>query len=190
MKVKNVGKENWKKYLNFRCTGCGNCCRRTIVMITDEDIHRIECGTGRSASSFVRFVDQEEINLPKRGPWWVNFNAKRAVMALRHRPGGACIFLDDSERCTIYEDRPVTCREHPLDVDLSDNGAVQNITLSDIVECPHDCDGDITRRELRSVAKWNEKQSDNYLNEVESWNRSRRRTKTRPGFLRYLGFDA
>lgn len=184
-----MAQQDWQKYLNFRCTGCGNCCRRTTVMVTDEDIHRIQRGVGLPADDFIHFVDQKDVNLPKRGPWWVHFGPKRAVMALRHRAGGACIFLDNEQRCTIYEHRPVTCREHPLDLDFSDNGAIELITLSDIVDCPHDWDGNLTRTELRRVAKWNERQSDRYLDEVERWNRRRTIRKTRPAFLRYLGFD-
>lgn len=182
--------DGWQRYLNFRCTGCGNCCRRTSVLVTDADVRRIEQGTGRPVPDFVRFVPEEDVALEQRSPWWVRFGPTRAVMALRHRAGGACVFLDDEDRCTIYEHRPVTCREHPFEPEISDSGALQYISLSDIVDCPHDWDGNYTRRQITNLARWNERQSDVYLDEVKRWNRRRSGPRTRPAFLRYLGFEA
>lgn len=179
----------WQRYLNFRCTGCGNCCRRTHVLVTDEDVRRIERGAGRSPKDFLRFVGDDDIQIEQRSPWWIRFDSGRGVLALKHRRGGACIFLDDEDRCTIYEHRPVTCREHPFEVEVSDSGKLEFIALSDIVECPHDWDGTISRREMIATSRWNEQQSDEFLDDVQRWNRRRKRGKTRPGFLRYLGFD-
>ena len=111
------------------------------------------------------------------------------MLALKHRPGGACIFLDDDDRCTIYEDRPVTCREHPFEIELSESRAVIDIAISDIVECPHDWDGKLTKRELCTVVTWNERQSDPFLEKIKAWNRRRAGSKTRPAFLRWLGYQ-
>ena len=184
-----VPSDDWRKYLKFRCTGCGNCCRRTTVLVGDEDVRRLEEGAGRQAREFIRFAPESDVQIEQRSPWWIRFGDVRAVMALRHRPGGACIFLDDDNRCTVYEHRPVTCREHPFEATISDTGAVQHIALSDIVDCPHAWDGQISCREVKAVARWNERQSDSYLDEVARWNRRRQGRKTRPAFLRYLGFD-
>jgi Fe-S-cluster containining protein len=185
-----VGDDGWQRYLNFRCTGCGNCCRGTHVLITDEDVRRVEQGTGKAAIDFVRFVPEDDVALEKRSPWWIRLGSKRAALALKHRPGGACTFLDDENRCSIYEHRPVTCREHPFEPEVSDSGKLEFIGLSDIVDCPHDWDGRIKRRDVVKTSRWNERQSDAYLDEVQHWNRRRSGRKTRPGFLRFLGFDA
>ena len=180
---------DWQRYLNFRCTGCGNCCRRTHVLVTDEDLRRIERGVGLPVADFVHFVPEADLKLEQRSAWWVRFDGGRGAMALRHRRGGACMFLDEEQRCTIYEHRPVTCREHPFEVELSDTGALNFIALSDIVECPHDWDGNISRRDVIKTSRWNQKQSDVFLDDVGRWNRRRKGRKTRPGFLRFLGFD-
>ncbi len=182
--------DGWQRYLNFRCTGCGNCCRRTQVLVTDEDVRRIERGVGLPVADFIRFVPEEDIGLEKRSPWWIRFGGRRAAMALRHRPGGACVFLDDENRCTIYEHRPITCHEHPFEVEVSDAGKLEFIALSDIVDCPHDWDGNISKRDVIATSRRNGKQSDAYLDDVQRWNRRRKGPKTRPAFLRYLGFDA
>jgi Fe-S-cluster containining protein len=184
-----MAQQNWERYLKFRCTGCGNCCRDTVVCITDSDIKRIVEGTGRSPLEFVRFHTHDEISMSTSDPLWVNFNDTKAVMGLRSSHD-RCVFLDnETNLCTIYEHRPVTCRDHPFNVTMSDTGAVERISLSRIVKCPHAWDGSVSRRELRSVQKWNERQEDSYLKKVRQWNNSMGGPITRPAFLRFLGFS-
>ena len=178
---------DWRKYLKFRCTGCGNCCVGTVVMLTDADVGRITEGTGREVTEFVRFVPQADVHIPKRDPWWVRVGAQKAVMALKWKRG-RCVFLDAENRCTIYEHRPVTCREHPFEIDVDAGRRITDIRLSTIVDCPHDWDGKISQREMKAVAAWNDRQSDAYLEKVIAWNRALSGRKTRPGFLRFLGF--
>lgn len=179
---------DWRKYLKFRCTGCGNCCRDTVVCITDDDVRRIVEATGKSPLEFVRFFTGDEVQMAKHDPLWVRFGRRKAVMALRWRQGH-CVFLDDANRCTIYEARPVTCRDHPFNVSLSDTGAVERITLSRVVPCPHEWDGRVTRRSLRAVQTWNGRQQESYSKKVRAWNRGVIRPQTRPAFLRFLGFS-
>ena len=181
-----MAKVDWRKYLNFRCTGCGNCCRETVVLLTDSDVSRIAAGTGKAPRGFVRFFGPDAVQMESRHPLWVRFDKGRAVMGLRWQ-GSHCAFLGADNLCGIYEHRPVTCREHPFNVDLSDTGAVERISLSRVVKCPHAWDGNISRNELRSVVRWNERQSDAYTEKVRAWNRRRDTPRTRPGFLRYLG---
>jgi Fe-S-cluster containining protein len=180
---------DWQKYLKFRCTGCGNCCRDTVVCVTDADVRRIVDSTGESPLKFVRFFTHDEISMSTKDPLWVHFKDEKAVMALRSIHD-RCIFLDHKTNlCTIYEHRPVTCRDHPFNVTFSDSGAVEKISLSKIVKCPHAWDGNISRRELRKVQTWNEQQEDSYVKKVREWNRSKAGQKTRPEFLRFLGFS-
>lgn len=182
----SMNDQGWQKYLRFRCTGCGNCCRETVVLLTDADVKRISEGTGKLPNEFVRFFGKDAVEMGQRHPLWVQFDSGRAVMGLKWRTGH-CVFLDDDNRCGIYEHRPVVCREHPFNVTLSDTGAVERISLSRVVECPHDWDGRNSLREIRTVVRWNERQSDVYSERVKAWNRRRSAPRTRPGFLRYLG---
>lgn len=178
---------SWRELFKFRCSGCGNCCRGTVVMITDADVRRIRAGTGQEPQTFARFVDEAGIDLERRSPWWIRLGSKRRVMALQWKQR-RCIFLDDAtNRCQIYEHRPVTCREHPFEVKLSERGRVERLSLSDVVECPHEWDGDNSLSSLRNVVRWNEQQSDDYTAKVGAWNRQRRGRKTQPDFLRFLG---
>jgi Fe-S-cluster containining protein len=178
----------WQKYLKFRCTGCGNCCRNTVVCITDADVRRIVAGTGKSPLEFVRFYTHDEVAVSKNDPLWVKFNHQKAVMGLRSIRDH-CFFLDnETNRCTIYEHRPVTCRDHPFNVTVSDTGAIEKISLSRIVKCPHAWDGDIKRRELRALQSCNERQEESYIEKIREWNKIKIGPRTRPDFLRFLGF--
>ena len=159
-----------------------------MVCITDGDVRRIVEGTGKSPQDFVKFYTHDEISMSTNDPLWVTFSDQKAVMGLRSTKDH-CVFLhDETNFCTIYEHRPVTCRDHPFNVTFSDTGAVEKISLSKIVKCPHAWDGSISRRELRRVQTWNERQEENYLNKVRDWNRQKPGPKTRPAFLRFLGF--
>jgi Fe-S-cluster containining protein len=183
-----VAAQDWQRYLKFRCTGCGNCCRDTVVCITDGDVQRIVDATGRAPLEFVRFFTHDEISMSTHDPLWVKFNDRKAVMGLRSIQD-RCVFLDNKTNlCTIYEHRPVTCRDHPFNVTFSDSGGVEKISLSKVVKCPHAWDGQLSRRELRKVQTWNERQEESYLKKVHDWNRSKLEPKTRPEFLRFLGF--
>lgn len=180
---------DWTRYLKFRCTGCGNCCRDTVVCITDADVHRIIEGTGRSPLEFVRFYTHEEVSMSKTDPLWVKFTDHRAVMGLRSTRD-RCWFLDnETNLCTIYEHRPVTCRDHPFNVTLSDSGAVKKISLSRIVKCPHAWDGHISRRSLRATQICNEQQEEAYIAKVKRWNKFPGRRRTKRAFLEFLGFS-
>jgi Fe-S-cluster containining protein len=180
---------DWRRYLKFRCTGCGNCCRNTLVCITDGDIRRIVDGTGKSPRDFVRFYTHDEVAVARNDQLWVKFDGGKAVMGLR-AVRDHCIFLDnETNRCTIYEQRPLTCRDHPFRITFSDNGAIEKISLSRIVKCPHAWDGANYRRDLKRTAYWNEREEESYVKKVRTWNQKKDESRTRPGFLRFLGFD-
>lgn len=180
--------EAWHRLLKFNCTGCGNCCRDTVVCVTDTDVQRIADGTGRKARTFVQFYDENEVALGVRSPFWVTLDGERAAMGLRWTRGH-CMFLDRENRCTIYEHRPVTCRQHPLDITLSNTGAVTGLALSRVVDCPHDWSGQLTRRGLRSLLCWNDRQTASYFAKIRQWNRTQEHSRTTTAFLTFLGFD-
>ncbi len=87
---------------------CGRCCYETEMILTEEDIRRIE------RLGFKR----EEFSVEKNG-----------VYMLRN-VNGKCFFLDEENRCRIYEHRPIGCRIYPVIFDLDKKRAV----LDD--ECP------------------------------------------------------
>ena len=179
--------KDWEELLKFRCTGCGNCCKETIVMITDHDVRRIVDGTGKAPREFVRFFGEGEIRMTKRHPFWVRLATRRVVMGLRWGRN-RCLLLDKEDRCTVYEHRPLACREHPFNITVSESGAVTNLSLSKVVDCPHELDGHVTKKELRAISKWNEDESGEYQGHVKDWNRRRTGGRSRTDFMEFLGF--
>jgi Fe-S-cluster containining protein len=178
---------DWEKLLKFRCTGCGNCCRGTYILITDSDLARLVEGTGRSANEIVHFVGEKDVAFDKRHPWWIRFEAGRRVMVLRWKRG-ACTFLDADNRCTAYEHRPLVCRIHPFNVTLTDEdrGGIAKLALSRLVPCPHEWDGHESKRTLGALERQLWRESDIYIAKVRALNRGSMRPRTATDVLRQL----
>ncbi len=172
--------------LKFRCTGCGNCCKGTAVYITPEDIHRIVDGAGKSPREFIRFFYDKFLTIAKRDTFAIHLGTRRAVMGLKWN-SGHCMFLGKDNMCTIYDHRPVTCRQHPFNVTLSNAGAVERLSLSRIVECFYELNGKVSRRHLSQLLYWNDKQTVAYEKTVKAWNKTNPKKQTRNAFLRFLG---
>ena len=172
--------------LKFRCTGCGNCCKGTAVYITPEDVHRIADGTGKSPREFIRFFYDKFLTIAKRDAFALRLGKRRAVMGLKWK-SGHCMFLDKDNMCTIYDHRPVTCRQHPFNVTLSSTGAVERVSLSRIVECKYELDGKVSKRHLNMLLNWNDKQTVAYEKTVKAWNNTDPKGHTRNAFLKFIG---
>ncbi len=87
---------------------CGRCCHETEMPLTEEDVRRIS-DLGYDPKEFAVKVD--------------------GVYRLRN-VNGKCYFLDEQNRCRIYEHRPIGCRIYPVVLDVERGKAV----LDD--ECP------------------------------------------------------
>lgn len=178
---------SWERFLKFRCTGCGQCCKGTYICLTDADAHRLADGMNLPLEDFVRFAREDEISLNQRHGWWVRFDRRRrGVMVLRWKRG-RCVFLADDGRCTAYAHRPLVCRTHPFDITLTgeDRGGVAKLTMNRVTPCPHDWDGHQTKRHLGVLERLHWRQSERYIERVKRWNR-RRTGRTPAAFLRTL----
>lgn len=93
-----------QKSIHIRCEfrDCHNCCLDTQMILTNEDLSRIE-KSGHSRKEFC---------LPRSEP--DNFWQLRNI-------NGRCFFLDNEGRCTIYSIRPFGCRVYPLVYEPSDD---------------------------------------------------------------------
>jgi Fe-S-cluster containining protein len=108
--------------IGFRCTGCGDCCRRVepgsnLVMAGAPEIRRILQATGGCWDD-VALPYPEYIDGPGRSR--ITFG-----WCLRHA-GDTCAFLGNG-RCRIYAARPWICRTYPFM--LGDDGLI-------VSECP------------------------------------------------------
>jgi len=96
----------------FTCHGCGDCCKGSAILLSPFDLARLAALTKESPRSFVR-----ERCVVLKHP----LTSLPAVM-LETVP--QCTFLDDANRCTAYNHRPLVCRSYPLGIftDLNEPG--------------------------------------------------------------------
>jgi uncharacterized protein len=78
------------------CTRCGNCCRTSNPVFTEQEIERIAQRLGMTGAELIEkhFVacEDEDGMQPKTQP---------------------CPLLGADTRCTVYEDRPASCAGFP-----------------------------------------------------------------------------
>jgi len=87
--------EHQKEFENRNCLECANCCKTTSPIFRDTDIKRI--------SSFLKMKEHELIND-------LLFLDNENDYVLKNSP---CSFLNDDNTCSIYNVRPLACKEYP-----------------------------------------------------------------------------
>jgi Fe-S-cluster containining protein len=182
-----------EKYLKFRCTGCGNCCKEPLLPLTDADMRRISRKTGDDAASMVRWVERAGIDMDDEPEAFVMLRQGKRVMVLKHERGG-CRYLGDDDRCTIYASRPLGCRIFPFDPTFGKDGKLRRLKLIDAAECHYELDGKNDVDSMRELHALHEAETHAYQDRVAAWNREQKKRKragaapqTAAEFLRFLG---
>lgn len=90
----------FKDGLRFECRRCGDCCKASgIVYVRSDEIERIR-----------RYLGVEEDLFKKSFLRDIG-----GLTSLGERDDGACVMLDsDTDRCHIYEVRPMQCSTFPF----------------------------------------------------------------------------
>jgi Fe-S-cluster containining protein len=100
----------WARYSAKLCRHCAACCCSLPVEVKGPDLVRMG-----AIEDFDLAEDPKHIarRLMKKG-LIEHFHARTATFTLARRASGDCIHLDNAtRRCTIYDRRPDTCRNHP-----------------------------------------------------------------------------
>jgi Fe-S-cluster containining protein len=179
------------KYLSFRCTHCGACCKETIAPITGDDLERLVKGTGLSPHQVVDFYAGSEFEDGGEGLVYVDLDVGSRTMGLRRavnrrgQPTGCRFFVE--ERCSVYDHRPVTCRLWPFTVALDDQGQMNRLSINDAVDCAYQLDGVVDGKALTRHWREDDVQDGRWQRVVERWNR-RHAGGTRESFFAFLGY--
>jgi Fe-S-cluster containining protein len=94
--------EPWyKNGLRFECTRCGNCCggEPGYVWVDKEEIAALAQRLGLREAEFRRRY---------------TFLVSGRGVSLTETNAHDCIFYDQKQGCTVYEDRPQQCRTWPF----------------------------------------------------------------------------
>ncbi len=110
---------------------CYNCCLETQMLLTQEDLNRIE-SLGYSRKEFC--LDPKETD-----GFWQLRNIK-----------GRCFFLTQDGKCSIYESRPAGCKVYPLVFELSENDVIID---EDCRETEWFANEEYSKRQIRRVKR-------------------------------------
>tara|TARA_B100000609_G_C17140062_1_gene395039 strand:+ start:56 stop:469 length:414 start_codon:yes stop_codon:yes gene_type:complete len=90
----------WKEIPVFHCTRCGNCCKWPgTVKLSDQEMEAIAAFLGIEVQTL---IDDYMALAPDR-----------RKLTLIEREDGACIFLDQDDRCKIQPVKPQQCKDFP-----------------------------------------------------------------------------
>lgn len=140
---------------------CWNkCCHGADVILTPMDMLRLSRNRGMRPIEFLdRYCYQAQ---------WEKAGLPVAKLRMGGDDGtGPCPFVDDEKGCTVYEDRPVTCRYYPLGlaaIKMKGQDAKQNFSF--LVKEAH-CRGH-GEGNLQSVAQFRREQGTDDYDQVNS----------------------
>lgn len=106
-----------KAFDKVDCLQCANCCKTTSPIFRDVDIKRI--------SKFLRMKEQHFVDQYLR-------KDEDGDLVLKQSP---CAFLGSDNKCSIYEHRPLACREYPH-TDRKNMYQILGLTERNTLICP------------------------------------------------------
>ncbi|MBL6992191.1 MAG: YkgJ family cysteine cluster protein [Bacteriovoracaceae bacterium] len=106
----NINKPfTWKKYSQKMCSDCMALCCQLAIEVKVADLVQMGIIDEFEGQGPIKQLAKK---LKKEGVVRL-FNLKREIFTLARSMDDTCIFLDsDLRKCTIYDRRPKTCRNH------------------------------------------------------------------------------
>ena len=105
------------EFKKMDCLSCANCCKTTSPIFRDADIRRISkhlrIKEGKFISDYLKMDEDQDYVLIS----------------------SPCSFLDNDNSCSIYDVRPLACREYPH-TDRKNMFQVLEITAENSLICP------------------------------------------------------
>jgi Fe-S-cluster containining protein len=101
--------QGWTKYKKGLCETCAGLCCYMPVEVKIQDLIRLKI-----LNEFhLELSEREQIKDALKHPSILRFTPSTEKFTLRQKPDGSCYFLDTNKKCTQYDLRPDTCRNHP-----------------------------------------------------------------------------
>ncbi|MBI2520673.1 MAG: YkgJ family cysteine cluster protein [Bdellovibrio sp.] len=101
--------ETWRRYQKKMCHNCLALCCALPVEVTAQDLVRM-----RLLTEFDLTLGEKHLsNYFKKQKLIRSYNRKTEKFTLAQRANGDCVYLNEEKRCSIYDYRPETCRNHP-----------------------------------------------------------------------------
>lgn len=140
---------------------CWNqCCTGADIVMTPGDMLRLSRHFGiRSIEFLDRYCYQAQ---------WDKAGLPVAKLRMTGDDGsGPCQFVDDEKGCTVYENRPVTCRYYPLGLAaIKMKGQEGKENFNFLVKEPH-CKGH-NESKLQSVAQYRKEQGTDEYDQINT----------------------
>lgn len=99
------------------CLQCANCCKTTSPIFIQTDIDRLAKVFRMKSSQFI----DEYLHRDEEGDFVLN--------------SSPCPFLNEDNKCLVYESRPKACREYPHTNRKNMHG-ILNLSLRNTLVCP------------------------------------------------------
>ena len=109
--------EHEEVFQEIDCLLCANCCKTTSPIFRDVDIKRLAVSLNLKPAIFI----EQYLRLDHEGDY-----------VLIKSP---CAFLDENNYCSVYEHRPLACREYPH-TDRKNMHQILDLTRVNATVCP------------------------------------------------------
>lgn len=106
-----------QEFNKMDCLTCANCCKTTSPIFRDADIRRIAKQLKIKESKLI----SDLLRMDEEGDF-----------VLRISP---CFFLNSDNTCSIYEFRPLACKEYPH-TDRKNMFQILDLTIKNTLVCP------------------------------------------------------
>ncbi|MHC4942204.1 MAG: YkgJ family cysteine cluster protein [Planctomycetota bacterium] len=146
--LKDYPRMDMDSRFRFSChpkVSCFNhCCGDVNIFLTPYDVMRMKNRLGISSTEFMNKFTALPIDRNQRFPV--------ILFRMKDEEGKPCPFVDQEKGCTIYEDRPWSCRMYPLGMASPKEGNVRGeqefyFLMKEDVCRGHEEDHDFTVRE-------------------------------------------
>lgn len=99
----------WTRYRKGLCDNCLGLCCYMPVEVKVHDLIRLNI----LDEFHLELTEREQIKDALKHPAVLRYTPSTEKFTLKQKPDGSCYFLDEQKKCTRYNDRPDTCRNHP-----------------------------------------------------------------------------